>query len=226
MTVASGALPDLIVTAVTWTPAAPTAGQAVTFSATIKNQGTAATPAGVIHGVLFTVDGTSVNFSDTDTASLAAGASITLTANGGAGGSTWTATAGTHTIVANVDDVNRIAESNEGNNTLSASMTVAASGGPPDLIVTAVTWTPATPTAGQAVTFSATIKNQGTGPTAAGVIHGVLFTVDGTSVNWSDTSTASLAAGASRTVTANNGPSGTSTWTATVGNAHHCRECG
>src|SRR5262245_19652663 len=123
--------PDLIVTDVSWLPANPAAGQAVTFSATIKNQGTAPTPSGVIHGVLFSVDGTPVTWSDNSTASLAPGASRTVTANGGpSGSSTWTATAGTHTILANVDDVNRIAESNEINNTLSEPMTVAGGTAP------------------------------------------------------------------------------------------------
>src|SRR4030095_7216791 len=100
-TVSSGT-PDLIVTSVSWSPANPAAGQAVTFSATIKNQGTASTPNGVIHGVLFSVDGTPVTRADNSTASRAPGASRTVTANGGpSGSSTWTATAGTHTILAN-----------------------------------------------------------------------------------------------------------------------------
>src|SRR3984893_16213382 len=38
----------------------------------------------------------------------------------------WTATAGTHTVEAFVDDVNRIAESNENNNTLSSTLTIAS----------------------------------------------------------------------------------------------------
>ncbi len=208
--------PDLIVTNISWSPPSPVAGNAVTFSATIKNQGTAATPSGVVHRVSFSVDGTQVNWSDTDTNSLAAGASITLTANNGpSGSSTWTATSGTHTILANVDDTNLIAESNESNNTLTASLTVGS--GQPDLIVTAIAWSPPSPVTGNAVTFSATIKNQGTAATPSGVIHGVEFRVDGVQTNWSDTSTASLAAGATRTVTANSGPSGSSTWTATAG---------
>ena len=41
--------PDLIVTDITWTPSSPAAGNEVVFSATIKNQGTAATPSGVKH---------------------------------------------------------------------------------------------------------------------------------------------------------------------------------
>ena len=70
---------DLIVTGLTWTPASPQAGNAVAFTATIKNQGGSATPA-IKHGVNFTVDGAQVAWSDNDTASLAPGASITLTA--------------------------------------------------------------------------------------------------------------------------------------------------
>jgi regulation of enolase protein 1 (concanavalin A-like superfamily) len=298
--------PDLIVTGISWTPASPVAGQAVTFSATIKNQGTTPTPAGVIHGVSFWVDSAQVNWSDTNTTSLAAGASRTLTVNSGpTGSSTWTATAGAHSVRAYVDDVNRIAEGNENNNTLTNSMTVlppppptptglAATpgdaqvalswnssagatsynvkratvsggpyttigsptltsftdttalngtnyyyvvsavnsggqsanssqvsaipvGGPPDLIVTGITWAPTSPVASQAVTFSAVVKNQGTGPTPAGIILGVSFWVDGTQVSWSDTNTTALAPGASRTLAANGGPGGLSTWTATAG---------
>src|SRR4051794_3396404 len=91
----------------------------VTFSATIRNQGNGTTPANIIHGVSFWVDGAQVSWSDTSSNSLAAGATRTLTANGGPGGSSvWTATAGSHSVRAFVDDVNRIAESNETNNNL------------------------------------------------------------------------------------------------------------
>src|SRR5260370_472583 len=114
-------LPDLVITAVTVSPANVAPGQPPTFSATVKNQGGAAvtfsatvqnvgavaTPAGVIVGVRFDVDGIAVSWSDTDTQSLAPGASVTLTANSGPSGkSTWSATAGVHTIQAWVDDVN------------------------------------------------------------------------------------------------------------------------
>ena len=304
--------PDLIVTDVGWSPANPATGNAVTFNATIKNQGTAATPAGVIHGVSFWVDGTQVSWDGSSTASLAPGATRVLTASAGPTGSaTWTATAGSHTVDAWVDDVNRMVESNENNNHLSEPITVGSGlpaapsgliatavsssqinltwtdnannetgfkierktgvGGtwsqiattgantttynnnsgltagttyyyrvranngsgdsgysneanattpasaPCDLIVTAVSWTPANPAAGQAVTFSATIQNQGGTATPGGIIHGVLFTVDGAPVNWSDNNTASLAPGATRVLTANGGPGGSSTWTATAG---------
>jgi hypothetical protein len=103
----------------------PTAGQAVTFSATVQNQGTAPTPAGTIVGVLFSVDGTSVSWSDTQTQALSAGATITLTANGGPSNlASWTATSGSHQVLAFVDDIDRIPESNEGNNQLTLSVNV------------------------------------------------------------------------------------------------------
>ncbi len=110
-------LPDVVVTDVSWTPADPVIGTAVTFKATIKNKGTGATPAGTILGVRFSVDGVTTGCSDTYTSALAAGDSIILTANpSNCGPSTWTATEGTHTVEAFVDDINRIAESDETNN--------------------------------------------------------------------------------------------------------------
>ena len=61
--------PDVIVQAVTMTPASPTVGQEVTFSATVKNQGNAAAPgdgASVYTGVSFSVDGVKVNWATYD----------------------------------------------------------------------------------------------------------------------------------------------------------------
>ena len=210
--------PDLVVTDITYSPASPSDGNAVMLSAVVKNQGTGATPAGSISGVLFTVDGTTVNWSDNNTSSIAAGASVTLTATGGPNSkATWTAVGGTHTLSAQVDDVNRIAESNETNNTYSESLTVGGGATTPDLVVTDITYNPATPQTGNEVTFSAVVKNQGTGATTAGTICGMLFSVDGTAVNWSDNYTSSIAAGASVTLTATGGSSSKTSWTATTG---------
>jgi hypothetical protein len=122
----SAGAPDLIVTAVSWSPASPAAGQAVTFNATVRNQGGAPTPAGTIIGVSWAVDGGYFNYSDTNSQSLAAGASITLYPTGPGGSTTWNAIAGAHAISAFVDDINRIAENNEGNNLLTNSMIVSS----------------------------------------------------------------------------------------------------
>jgi fibronectin type 3 domain-containing protein len=124
---ASGGQPDLVVTSVSWTPSPIASGNHVVFSCVVKNQGSAATPPGTIVGVQFAVDGATspITWSDTDTNSLAPGASVTLTANNGTNSvNYWTATSGSHTVQAWVDDVNRIAESNENNNKLTASFSV------------------------------------------------------------------------------------------------------
>ena len=123
----STALPDLIVTSISWTPTTLTAGSQVVFSCVVKNQGTGPTPAGVIIGVQFAIDGSEsvITWSDTDTTSLAPGASVTLTCDNGTNGvNYWPATAGTHTVQAWVNDVDRFAESNLNNNKLTASITV------------------------------------------------------------------------------------------------------
>jgi len=120
--------PDLVVTEISWLPANPVAGDAITMKATIRNQGTGPTPEGVVHGVLFRTDSARMSpgvWSDDCVASIAPGESVTVTANGGSRGATWTAIAGTHTVTAHVDDVNRIVESNDQNNILSRTMKVA-----------------------------------------------------------------------------------------------------
>jgi hypothetical protein len=118
-------LPDVVVTSVDWLPASPVAGTRLIFRATVKNQGTAATPAGVILGVGFMVDGIAVSWTDQDTNSLAAGASITLAADGGpAGTNVWVATGGAHTLIATVDDVGRFPETIETNNVRLATFSV------------------------------------------------------------------------------------------------------
>ena len=121
--------PDLVVTSISAAQVASSAR--VTFSATVANLGTDPTPDGVVVGVQFEVDGSGpLTWSDTDRASLAPGASVTLAANGGQAGSTWTATVGTHVVRAWVDDVARIAETNEANNVLWATLVVSDGSSP------------------------------------------------------------------------------------------------
>ena len=115
--------PDLAVTEVTWTQGK--AGEEITLSATIKNQGLAASPA-ITHGVAFFVDDQFVSWADSFNKSLAPGKSITVTSNNGPKGKkTFGAVAGEHKIRAVVDDVNRINESDETNNQLEKALTIA-----------------------------------------------------------------------------------------------------
>jgi len=118
-------LPDLTVTDISWTPASLRAGDQIQFQAAIKNIGVGPTPSGIVHGVAFFVDGTLISWSDTFQGPLAPGESKTLIANNGPKGTAlWTATVGPHTITAQVDDVNRITESNEDNNTRKKDSTI------------------------------------------------------------------------------------------------------
>jgi len=121
-------LPDLVVTAVGWTPANLWTGTNIVFNATVQNRGSASTASGAILGVGFNVDGTgTASWSTTYSSALAPNASVTLTADGGpAGTNYWPATAGPHFVTATVDDVNRITESIEDNNAMAVPFTVFA----------------------------------------------------------------------------------------------------
>jgi Ca2+-binding RTX toxin-like protein len=105
-------LPDVIVTSLSYASGV--------FTSTVKNQGTAATPAGIAIGVGYSVDGVYRTWGAVASPPLAAGQSATVGTNGGP----YTIPNGTHTITANVDDVNRFAESDETNNQLSQPITV------------------------------------------------------------------------------------------------------
>ncbi len=122
--------PDVVVTDITMTPAYPKLGDTVVFSAVVKNQGTASTPAGIITGVSFTVSGNGSNmWSDTYTTPIKPGESVVLTANGGQVGKSWNASSiGSYTVTAYVDDVNRYKESNDNNNSYSKSFSVVEKG--------------------------------------------------------------------------------------------------
>ncbi|MDB6056777.1 MAG: hypothetical protein JWO95_621 [Verrucomicrobiales bacterium] len=123
---ATNALPDVVITAVSSIPAAFGPGTNVVFRATVKNQGGAATPPGVTLGIGFSIDsGGAVTWSSGYSESLGAGATIALNADGGPNGvNYWSATAGAHQVIANVDDINRFAEGNENNNILSVPFNV------------------------------------------------------------------------------------------------------
>src|SRR5205823_11507044 len=126
VTMPNVSLPDVIVTAVGWTPNPPFAGNHVVFRATVKNQGTGSTPSGTVLGVGFSIDGSAnVSWSGSYTTALPPGASVTLSADGGPTGNYWTATAGPHTLTATADDINRFPESNENNNSFSTALSIS-----------------------------------------------------------------------------------------------------
>jgi parallel beta-helix repeat protein len=187
-------LPDVIVTSLTYDAATGL------FTSVVKNQGTAATPAGAVIGVGYFVDGIQQTWGDLNT-SIAAGASVTVSTRGGA----YTIPSGVHTIMAHVNDANYFVESNKDNNQYSTTVGATPL---PDVIVTSLTYDTATGL------FTSVVKNQGTVATPAGVVIGVGYFVDGTQRTWGDLNS-SIAAGASATIGSRGGaytiPSGTHT---------------
>lgn len=117
--------PNLVPTELSLSPAAPRSGDPVRFAVTVKNTGRGPTPAGVTLGIGFFVDGSFVSWSDTRHDPLLPGESVTLAASSGPQGSAlWSALPGAHTVTAQVDDVDRITETSETDNSLKKEFTV------------------------------------------------------------------------------------------------------
>ncbi len=131
--------PDLIISNISWTPTNPFNGQAVTFQATVKNQGEGEADGGEA--------GTSLNFCiDCDSANpvrlsegfreiLQPGESKVITGRkrciSPECDQTYIPSLGSHTISVAADDANYVDESNENNNELTSTMTVLPISPPP-----------------------------------------------------------------------------------------------
>jgi CARDB len=114
---------DLQVVQVSWSPEPTASGQPVVFSAVVRNTGAEATPA-LPTGVAFSVDGSVVSWSASDSTPLGPGEQRTFTADDGVAGAAWTAADGEHTVQATVDDTGQIPEVDEGDNTATAQLAV------------------------------------------------------------------------------------------------------
>ncbi|NYV74489.1 discoidin domain-containing protein [Streptomyces sp. UH6] len=195
--------PDLVVTSLTTSPAAPVETDGITVAATVRNDGPAAAPAST---VALRLGGTKV--ATARTGALAPGAQATVEASVG------TRAAGSYELGAVADEADEVAERNETNNTHTRpSPLVVKPVAGPDLVPGPVTTTPSSPAAGDAVTFTVPVRNQGTEASAAGG-HAVTLTLlddDGSTVRTlTGAHTGVVAAGATVEVTL--GP-----WTAADG---------
>ncbi|MGW1619304.1 galactose-binding domain-containing protein [Streptomyces sp. NPDC002172] len=158
--------PDLKVTGITNSPAAPVESDTISLSATVTNSGSKASKATDLN---FTLGGTKA--ATADVPALAAGASATVTASIG------TRDAGSYPVGAEVDPSNKVIEQNEGNNTFTRSdALVVKPVSSSDLVAAPVAWTPSSASAGDTVAFTVALKNQGTVASASGA-HGVTLTV-------------------------------------------------
>ncbi|GIE84543.1 discoidin domain-containing protein [Actinoplanes regularis] len=181
--------PDLTVSGMSFSPASPVETDAITLSATVRNAGTAASPASSVNLYLGTTKvGTAA------VGALAAGATSTVSASIGA------RDAGTYAVSAVVDEANTVIETNDANNSYNNPATlVVAPVSSSDLVASAVSWSPGNPSAGNTVSFSATLKNQGTAASGSGA-HDVTVTIlngSTTVKTFTGSYTGTLAAGAS-----------------------------
>ncbi|MFJ7059754.1 discoidin domain-containing protein [Streptomyces microflavus] len=163
---APAANPDLQVTGITAAPAAPVESDTITLTATVRNAGALAAPASKVE---FRLGGSKV--ATGNAGALAVGASTQVSAAIGV------RDAGSYTLSAVADPENEVIEQNETNNTYTGSsplvvQPVASS----DLVATAITTSPSAPAAGDTVTLSVAIKNQGTVASAGGS-HGITVTL-------------------------------------------------
>ncbi|MFD6309076.1 CARDB domain-containing protein, partial [Streptomyces sp. NPDC060223] len=188
--------PDLVVTDLTWTPAAPTESDTVTVQATVRNSGTAAAPATTVN---VSLDGTVAG--SAPVGALAAGASQTVSVAVGKRAT------GSYTVSAVVDPTDTVPELDSTNNSRTAAnkLTVTQSPGP-DLEVTGITTNPASPAAGASVSFTVAVHNRGISAAAAGSVARVQ--VGSTTLNGT---AGAIAADATANVTISG------TWTATSG---------
>ncbi|MFD5139647.1 discoidin domain-containing protein [Streptomyces sp. NPDC058378] len=158
--------PNLQVTAVTAAPAAPVESDAIMLSATVRNTGALASPAGKLD---FELGGSKA--ATASVGALAAGASAQVTAGIGS------RDAGSYTLGAVVDPAGEIIEENETDNRYtSGTPLVVKPVSSSDLVASAVTTSPSSPSQGDTVTFSVAVKNQGSIASAAGS-HGLTLSV-------------------------------------------------
>ncbi len=139
--------PDLTVTDVTWSPTNAGAGDTVTFTIKIKNQGSGRAGAS---RTAYYISGGSQGY--LNTAALEADAEATLTVD-------WEASTGSHTVSIVPDCDNMLVETSEDNNKLTKTISII----PPDLIISNIIWSPINPATGDSVAFKVFVENQGGG---------------------------------------------------------------
>ncbi|XID90245.1 carbohydrate-binding protein [Paenibacillaceae bacterium WGS1546] len=149
--------PDLTITELSWTPASPNETAPITLSAAVRNIGTAAAPASTVNFYL-----NDVLAGTASVGALAQGASQTVSADIGA------KVAASYAVSAKVDENNTIVELDESNNSYAHSSPLVVSEVPSSDLVPTATWSPGSPSAGNNVTFTVNLKNQGNIATSSG----------------------------------------------------------
>ncbi|MGW0187418.1 CARDB domain-containing protein [Streptomyces sp. NPDC003362] len=195
---AAAPAPDLTVTELDWSPAAPSETDPVTVGATVRNTGNAASPATTVD---VSLEGAVAG--SAEVRALDAGESVKVPVAVGK------RPMGSYTVSAVVDPTDTIAELDNSNNGRNAATKLVVGQAPgPDLEVTGITTSPASPAVGAKVTFTVAVRNRGTSAVPAGSV--TRLTVGDTTLNGT---TGGIPAGGSGTVAVDG------SWTATSGGA-------
>ena len=177
--------PDLVVQSPSVDDTTPTPGQSLTLSATVRNQGTAEAAATTLR--YYQSSDATITTGDTEVGSSDAISALAASATSEQSSSvTASATAGTYYFGACVASVSGETDTN---NNCSAGVQVTV--GAPDLVVQSPSVDDTTPTPGQSITLSATVRNQGTAEAAATTLRyyqssDATITTDDTEVGTAD----------------------------------------
>ncbi|MFI1226767.1 MULTISPECIES: CARDB domain-containing protein [unclassified Streptomyces] len=190
--------PDLTVSALSWSPSSPSETDDITVEGTVRNIGSAASPATTVNVSLG-----GVVVGSAPVGPLAAGASEEVSVEAGK------RSQGSYAVSALVDPTDTVVESDNANNsrTTASPLVVGQSPGP-DLEVRSITSSPSNPAVGAAVSFTVGVHNRGTSAVSAGTV--TRLAVGSTTLNGT---TPAIAAGATANVTVSG------SWTAASGGA-------
>jgi len=142
---------DLYVQSITWSPEKPLISHMTYFTVTIKNKGVCASTSCDLEFYIGESDNYHAYISP-----LSPGETFSVTFP-------WVTQSDSASVLAVIDEDNFLVESNEGNNTATASVGFAVAAPTADLVIQSITYTPSSPAVGDVVTFSVKAKNQGSG---------------------------------------------------------------
>jgi len=162
ITVGAAPLPNLRILSSSFAPASPVPGSLMNFYADVSNNGSgSAGPSQTRLRIDIGNNGTwDVLPANAATAGLAPGAAVGVNWSG-----VWTATSGTHKYEICSDATSLISEENETDNCVTQTFTISVLA-QPDYVTEGLATAPGGLTAGQLVTFAATVRNSGSGAAA------------------------------------------------------------
>ena len=164
VTIAVGAPPpDLVVGSPSVSNSSPVTGASFTLSATVRNQGSGPSAATTLR--YYRSTDARITTGDTEVGTDAVGALSASATNAESIDLTAPSSAGTYYYGACVDDVT---DESDTSNNCSSAVTIAVGVPPaPDLVVGSPSVSNSSPLTGASFTLSATVRNQGSGPSAA-----------------------------------------------------------